>query len=169
MINHFLKILYWKIFLVMIGLFIITGAAIVITSVNITHAATVNCPSQIQEGSTNTVEVNELHSALHDHYYTSKDLKNGNPYTFLATNNGAFGGGFGPETKKAVMDYQSQHSLGVDGKVGPQTWGSLLGVACGSDPQSTTTSNSTISTGSTVPRTGTCYPNIAEGTSDSAT
>ncbi|GHO98963.1 hypothetical protein KSF_090110 [Reticulibacter mediterranei] len=168
MINHFVKFLYWKIFLVMVGLFIITGAAIVIIPVNFAHADTVNCPPQIQEGATNTVEVNELHSALKSHY-DKGDLKNGNPYKFQATSNEAFGGGFGPETRLAVMDYQSQHGLGVDGKVGPQTWGSLLGVACGSDPKSSTTSNSTISTGSTVPRTGTSYPNISEGTSDSAT
>ncbi len=151
MIKHFVKFLYRKIFLVMAALFIITGAAVVIIPATSIHAATVNCPSQIQEGSTNTVEVNELHAALQSHY-NKGDLKNGKPYNFLATSNGAFGGGFGPETRHAVMDYQSQHGLGVDGGVGTQTWGSLLGVACGS-----------------VPKSGTCYFNISEGTSDSAT
>jgi peptidoglycan hydrolase-like protein with peptidoglycan-binding domain len=168
MINHFVKFLYRKLFFAIVGLSIIIGAAVVIIPVNIIHAATVNCPPQIQEGSTNTVEVNELHSALQSHY-NQGDLKNGKPYNFLATSNGAFGGGFGLETREAVMDYQSQHGLGVDGVVGPQTWGSLLGVACGSNPNSGTTSNSTINTGSTVPKSGTCYSNISEGTSDSAT
>lgn len=159
MINCFVKYLYRKIFLIMVGLSVIVGTAVVIIPVNVAHAASVSCPPQIQEGATNTVAVNELHSALQSKY-NSGDLKNGNPFNFLATSNGAFGGGFGPETRRAVIDYQSQHGLGVDGKVGPQTWGSLLGVVCGSNPNNSTTSNSTISTGgkssSSKPRTVTC-------------
>lgn len=34
-------------------------------------------------------------------------------------------GEFGPVTKKAVMDFQKETGLGVDGIVGPQTWGAL--------------------------------------------
>jgi hypothetical protein len=156
MINHLARFLYRKIFLVMGSLLLITGVAVVIIPVNVAHATTVNCPPQIEEGSTNIVEVNELHSALQSKY-NSGNLKNGKPYNFLATGNGAFGGGFGPETRRAVMDYQSQHGLSVDGKVGPQTWGNLLGVVCGSNPNSSTTSNSTISTDST---TGTSKPTV---------
>jgi hypothetical protein len=149
MINHFARFLCRNIFLVVSSLLIITGVAVVIIPINVAHAATVSCPPQIEEGSTNTVEVNELHSALQSKYNRG-GLKNGRPYNFLATSDGAFGGGFGPETRLAVMDYQSQHGLGVDGNVGPQTWGSLLGVVCGSNPNSSVTSNSTISTGGTT-------------------
>lgn len=35
-------------------------------------------------------------------------------------------GDFGEETEKAVMEYQGDHRLDVDGVVGAQTWGSLL-------------------------------------------
>jgi peptidoglycan hydrolase-like protein with peptidoglycan-binding domain len=164
--KHLVKFLYNKIFFVISGLFIIIGAIVALPPITTTHAAPVSCPPQIQEGATNTVAVNELHSALQSHY-NSGDLKNGNPYNFAATSGGAFGGGFGPQTRLAVIDYQSQHGLGVDGIVGPQTWGSLLGVVCGSNPNSTTSSNSTISTGSNVPAGGTCFPNISEGTTDS--
>jgi peptidoglycan hydrolase-like protein with peptidoglycan-binding domain len=34
-------------------------------------------------------------------------------------------GKFGPHTKNSVMAYQKDFGLSVDGKVGPQTWGSL--------------------------------------------
>ncbi len=37
----------------------------------------------------------------------------------------AVDGYFGPETKKMVEIYQTQHGLVVDGIVGPQTWSSL--------------------------------------------
>jgi peptidoglycan hydrolase-like protein with peptidoglycan-binding domain len=32
---------------------------------------------------------------------------------------------FVPDTGEAVLEYQADHSLLVDGKVGPQTWGSI--------------------------------------------
>jgi hypothetical protein len=32
-------------------------------------------------------------------------------------------GQFGPNTHNATVQYQRNHSLGVDGRVGPQTWG----------------------------------------------
>lgn len=35
---------------------------------------------------------------------------------------------FGPETELAVKTYQSAQAIASDGKVGPQTWGKLLGV-----------------------------------------
>lgn len=35
---------------------------------------------------------------------------------------------FGPETELAVKKYQSAQAIASDGKVGPQTWGKLLGV-----------------------------------------
>lgn len=37
-------------------------------------------------------------------------------------------GSFGPATDKAVRAYQKAMSIDVDGSVGPQTWGKLLGV-----------------------------------------
>ena len=36
---------------------------------------------------------------------------------------------FGEETKTAVINYQRDNRLEVDGIVGPQTWGRLLGVS----------------------------------------
>jgi peptidoglycan hydrolase-like protein with peptidoglycan-binding domain len=38
---------------------------------------------------------------------------------------GAIDGKVGPQTKKAITDFQAANSLKVDGKVGPQTWGFL--------------------------------------------
>lgn len=35
-------------------------------------------------------------------------------------------GDFGPETEKAVRDFQNKQHLGVDGVVGPKTWTALL-------------------------------------------
>jgi hypothetical protein len=32
---------------------------------------------------------------------------------------------FGPDTRAAVIQFQQEHGLGVDGKVGPQTWGAI--------------------------------------------
>ncbi|MGW8703366.1 peptidoglycan-binding domain-containing protein, partial [Streptomyces eurythermus] len=34
-------------------------------------------------------------------------------------------GDFGSGTQQAVRDYQTSRSLGVDGQVGPATWGAL--------------------------------------------
>ena len=34
-------------------------------------------------------------------------------------------GRFGPKTLEAVMAYQAEHGLVVDGKVGPKTWAEL--------------------------------------------
>lgn len=48
-------------------------------------------------------------------------------------------GGFGPKTKAAVIDYQKKNGLAVDGVVGSETWGSLMG----SSAKSTTKSSST--------------------------
>ena len=40
----------------------------------------------------------------------------------------AVDGLYGPQTKGAVMRYQTNHGLVVDGVVGPQTWRSLFGL-----------------------------------------
>ena len=39
---------------------------------------------------------------------------------------GAFDGIFGPEVNAATRQFQVRHALGVDGIVGPQTWGSII-------------------------------------------
>ena len=43
---------------------------------------------------------------------------------------GSYGadGSFGPATDRAVRAYQNAQGISVDGSVGPQTWGKLLGV-----------------------------------------
>jgi peptidoglycan hydrolase-like protein with peptidoglycan-binding domain len=38
---------------------------------------------------------------------------------------GGVDGIFGPRTERAVLGFQAQHSLTVDGIAGPQTWGAL--------------------------------------------
>jgi hypothetical protein len=38
-------------------------------------------------------------------------------------------GKFGAATEAAAKEYQGKHNLEADGKAGPQTWGSLLGVS----------------------------------------
>jgi hypothetical protein len=154
MIKHFVKFLYRKTFFVISGLFIVIGAVVAFPPITTTHAATVSCPPQIQEGATNTAAVNQLHSALQNHY-NSGDLKNGEPDNFTATSSGAFEGGFGSQTTSAVIDYQTQHGLGVDGIVGPQTWGSLLGVTCSTSSSSSSSSSTNSSSSSSG---GGCSP-----------
>lgn len=36
---------------------------------------------------------------------------------------------FGPDTMRAVSEYQAEHNLAVDGIIGPDTWKKLLGDA----------------------------------------
>lgn len=43
----------------------------------------------------------------------------------LGYNVGSIDGKFGPQTQSAVKDFQSDHSLTVDGVVGSQTWTQL--------------------------------------------
>jgi peptidoglycan hydrolase-like protein with peptidoglycan-binding domain len=53
-------------------------------------------------------------------------------------------GHFDSATEQAVLDFQRGDSLRVDGVVGPQTWGALIGAA----PQSSTHTSSPTATGS---------------------
>jgi hypothetical protein len=46
----------------------------------------------------------------------------------------AVDGQFGSGTDRAVRNFQSSHSLGVDGQVGPQTWQTLVGGGGGGNP-----------------------------------
>jgi peptidoglycan hydrolase-like protein with peptidoglycan-binding domain len=47
----------------------------------------------------------------------------------LGYNCGPVDGVYGQQTRNAVMAFQKDHHLTVDGQVGPQTWGALFGVA----------------------------------------
>jgi peptidoglycan hydrolase-like protein with peptidoglycan-binding domain len=53
-------------------------------------------------------------------------------------------GVYGSATRRAVMEFQREHGLIVDGIVGPQTLGAL-GLSSGQDPSSSSTSTSTSS------------------------
>ena len=44
----------------------------------------------------------------------------------LGFTGGAIDGRFGPNTQKAVKNYQSRHNLAVDGSVGPATWNTIF-------------------------------------------
>lgn len=54
-------------------------------------------------------------------------------------------GGFGPKTKAAVIDYQKKNGLAVDGVVGSETWGSLMGASTKSSAKGSTTSKQVLS------------------------
>lgn len=51
-------------------------------------------------------------------------LLDGGAYKLNAGERGV-DGIFGPDTRAAVIQFQQEHGLGVDSKVGPQTWGAL--------------------------------------------
>ena len=55
---------------------------------------------------------------------------------------GAIDGKIGPQTKKAITDFQAANNLKVDGKVGPQTWG-FLSKYLNAAPAMTTTGTRT--------------------------
>ena len=61
-------------------------------------------------------------------------------------------GSFGPATRSAVKNYQQQNNLKVDGIVGVNTWGSLLGES-NSSATTTTPTESTTTTTPTTPTT----------------
>lgn len=48
-----------------------------------------------------------------------QSLKNAGVYS------GKVDGVVGPRTKKAIRDFQAQHDLNSDGRIGPQTWAKL--------------------------------------------
>ena len=56
-------------------------------------------------------------------------------------------GGFGPRTQAAVLDYQKKNGLAVDGVVGSETWGSLMGTAASSSKSQTSTTAKQVLTG----------------------
>ena len=78
--------------------------------------------SQIKKGSTGS-SVEELQRLLNQNGYS------------LAED-----GVFGSETQAAVRDYQRKNGLAVDGIVGTNTWGSLLGGSGGTSSNPTTNS-----------------------------
>jgi peptidoglycan hydrolase-like protein with peptidoglycan-binding domain len=65
-------------------------------------------------------------------------------------------GSFGSKTQAAVKDYQKKNNLAVDGIVGNNTWGSLLGSSSASGSASSSTSNKTTTTTNNTP-TGFTY------------
>lgn len=65
-------------------------------------------------------------------------------------------GSFGSKTQAAVKDYQKKNNLAVDGIVGNNTWGSLLGSSSASGSASSSTTNKTTTTTSNTP-TGFTY------------
>ena len=87
---------------------------------------------QVGFGSTGNT-VSKLQTILNDHGY---DL--------------AVDGIFGEKTRAAVRDYQKRYNLKLDGIVGPETWGSLLGQngGSGSSPNS---SSGKVSTSTNLP------------------
>ena len=66
-------------------------------------------------------------------------------------------GVFGSKTEAAVRDYQTKNNLQVDGIVGTNTWGSLLGSSSGSTTNKTTTTTpaATTTTKNTTTKTTT--------------
>ena len=78
-----------------------------------------------------TVKVSVLKKgAKGDQVKALQALLIGYGYKMTDANGKTYGvdGSFGGATEKAVRQYQKDHGLGVDGSVGPATWGSLLGV-----------------------------------------
>lgn len=99
--------------------------AATLVMLNFAHAPTASaafaqsCPAQQQQGNSGALvqviqfrlnSLNEDGEIAHAH---------GNPFP-LATD-----GSFGSLTNEAVLDFQSTEGLGVDGMVGPQTWGTM--------------------------------------------
>ena len=67
-------------------------------------------------------------------------------------------GKFGPHTKNSVMAYQKDFGLSVDGKVGPQTWGSLceqISLLPTTFPSGAATTGTTTGTSTGAATTGT--------------
>lgn len=54
---------------------------------------------------------------------------------------------FGPETERAVRDFQTKYGLSVDGVVGQQTWGALARAIPGNTPTASSSSSGSVPAG----------------------
>lgn len=78
------------------------------------------CPPTLSSGSSGTW-VEALQAMLNTDLWFGEMHNSPMPFSpYLATD-----GSFGPETQKAVMDFQHANFIREDGMVGPQTWGRL--------------------------------------------
>ena|ERR1051326_7009221 len=113
-----------KTIIALVALLLIAGVA-TFTFFQVKPAsASSGCPRTISYGSTGS-EVTQLQNQLNYRYlnYSVKDHFNTTPDWFRYPLK--VDGIFGPQTRAAVIDYQSANNLQVDGIVGRHTWLSL--------------------------------------------